>query len=711
LSTERSDALAGAMLGNDYRVLERIGRGGMAVVYLVEHQTLLKRFAAKVLSNELASSLEARARFTQEAHAASQLDHENIVSISDFGVTADQRPFFVMELLRGQTLDQRLVDGPMTIEEVVAVSVPVARALAHAHAEGIVHCDVKPENIFLVQRSQGRWGVKVVDFGIARISVRPEPARTHPRVGETLGSPLFMAPEMIRGEDDIDQRTDVYSFGVLLFLMLCGRLPFYDRDLRKVMQMHLFSPVPPPRTVHPGLSAELAAILERALAKRADDRYPSMDSLLIDLEAALPAGSDRLLIEAQAGITLGENPFASTLAIAETDSQRRSPVGQVRSVSDQLLLRTIRVEPLPSPGERPRPAPPRAASSRGAAIVITSVLVSALGGGVAWWQIATHGIRSHSPMLSSAPDHGRAGVAVVVPHAEASAPVQPSTPAAPADTADTAPSQGDAARAAPEPPRSSPAAASPPASQPVATRSTVASVKPGRTASGKNPLRRPKPSIRREPARSGKRVAIAAVPASAVAAPEGPAAAPSAAQPETAPAAVSPGGDAPTAASAGEPDERGEIGAAATPEPSPPPPSPPPPLVVAARPTVAPGPGSLDAMPAVETLDVKGSLSRTIVRRSMERTLGPLRSCYRAAAREGKATPAIDLQLRFEVDENSLATHVVTSGGSFGSLARCAASVVGQVHTQEAPDVGTAQVFVVIRFRPTGPARPAGSQR
>src|SRR5215510_3696914 len=174
---ERADPLIGAMLGKSYRVIERIGEGGMAAVYLVEHQTLLKQFAAKVLSSELASSLEARARFTQEAHAASQLDHENIVSISDFGVTVDHRPFFVMELLRGQTLDERLLDGAMSLEEVVAVGVPVARALAHAHAEGIVHCDVKPENIFLVQRSQGRWGVKVVDFGIAQTPLHTGPSR------------------------------------------------------------------------------------------------------------------------------------------------------------------------------------------------------------------------------------------------------------------------------------------------------------------------------------------------------------------------------------------------------------------------------------------------------------------------------------------------------------------------------------------------------
>src|SRR5262245_40099543 len=195
----------------------------MAAVYLVEHHTLLKRFAAKVLSSDLASSLEARARFAQEAHAASQLDHEHIVTISDFGVTTDQRPFFVMELLRGQTLDQRLAAGPMELEEIVAVSVPLARALAYAHAEGIVHRDVKPENVFLVQRSQNRWTVKVVDFGIAKTPINARLTK----MGQTLGSPCFMAPEACRGED-VDHRADIYSFGILLYAMLCGRLPFDD---------------------------------------------------------------------------------------------------------------------------------------------------------------------------------------------------------------------------------------------------------------------------------------------------------------------------------------------------------------------------------------------------------------------------------------------------------------------------------------------------
>ncbi len=293
------DPIVGTTLGKDYRVIEEIGRGGMAVVYLVEHQTLLKQFAAKVLSAELAANFEARARFTQEAHAASQLDHENIVTISDFGVTSDQRPFFVMELLRGRTLDQRVADGPMSIEEIAAVAIPVGRALAHAHAEGVVHRDVKPENIFLVQRSQGRFGVKVVDFGIAKAPVHNKKLT---KMGQTLGSPMFMAPEACRG-DDVDHRADIYSLGILLYLMFCGRVPFEDPSLLRVLQMQVQSPLPPPQSIEPGLAPEIAAVITRALEKDPEDRYPSMLDLVDALEASLPPGADRLLLEAQRGST------------------------------------------------------------------------------------------------------------------------------------------------------------------------------------------------------------------------------------------------------------------------------------------------------------------------------------------------------------------------------------------------------------------------
>jgi serine/threonine-protein kinase len=651
--------LVGSMLGKDYRVIQPIGTGGMAVVYLVEHQTLLKRFAAKVLSIELASSAEARARFTQEAHAASQLDHENIVSISDFGVTADHRPFFVMELLRGQTLDQRLGDGPMAIEEVVAVAVPVARALAHAHAEGIVHRDIKPENIFLVQRSQGRWGVKVVDFGIAKTPVNPKLTN----MGETLGSPLFMAPEMIRGEDDVDQRADVYSFGVLLYLMLCNRLPFFDENLLKVMQMHLSTPVPPPQSVNPALSAPLAAVLDRALAKRADDRYPSMDALLIDLEAALPPGADRLLIEAQSGSAAHETPFAATLAISRNDSQRTMKVAEP-------ALRTMRVAPLPSPIDLPLVAPPRNAAiqpARRIAIVIASAMISGLAGVVAYWQITGH------------PSHRAPAVAAVA--REPSAP--PGAP--PAGSPQTPPAAAPAAQPSTVPLDQPvlPTAAAPTRAEPAAALAPDAPAAPGvgdaeQRLLGKRPVR-PKPPVRHDAPRPPRRVASATAPTAtgargAVAGSDG--------EPSSPSTTTSP------------PAESGERDPA-TPEP--------PPAVIAARPALPVGPGSLDAKPEIASLEVAGSLSQSVVRRSLERTMGALRTCYQTAARVGNATPPIDLQIRFEIDENSLVTHVMASGTSFGSLAGCAGGVIGGVHTQQAPDTGTAQAQVLIRFRPTAP--------
>jgi eukaryotic-like serine/threonine-protein kinase len=634
---ERIDALVGSTLGKDYRVLQVLGTGGMAVVYLVEHQTLLKRFAAKVLSSELASSAEARERFTQEAHAASQLDHENIVTISDFGITADQRPFFVMELLRGQTLDQRLGDGPMSIEEVVAVAVPVARALAHAHAEGIVHRDIKPENIFLVQRSQGRWGVKVVDFGIAKLPINPKRTSRN----ETLGSPLFMAPEMIRGEDDaVDQRADVYSFGVLLYLMLCGRLPFFDENLRKVMQMHLASPVPPPRAVNPALSEPLAAVVERALAKRPDDRYPSLDLLLIEFEAALPPGADRLLIEAQSGAAAHETPFAQTLAMPR-ESQRIAP--------SEPALRTMRVSPLPSPSAVLPVTPLRPVAPRRIGIVVASAMITGAAGAAAYWKIADR--RAHHP--AHPPDIGGARSDLV-----AAKPVV--TPAPRPDPGSAAPAPDPSPAATPPPPE--PAAEASPEHPAASTR---------------RPVMRPKAPLRREPPRPGRRVAIAAAPG-----PGGPPRGTAPAAPAAEPSPITPPAESP-----GEPPVAtaepapGAGGSASAPAPA--------------------GPGSLDAVPAFDHLDVKGSLASSVVKRGMERQLGSLRTCYQSAARAGNATPAVDLQVSLEIDENGAATHVMTSGTGFGSLARCAAGVLGEIHTQQAPDTGTAQVSVLIRFRPS----------
>jgi len=677
---ERTDVLVGSMLGKDYHVLKPIGAGGMAVVYLVEHQTLLKQFAAKVLSSELASSLEARARFTQEAHASSQLDHENIVSISDFGVTVDQRPFFVMELLRGQTLDQRLAEGPMSIEEVVAIAVPVARALAYAHAEGIVHLDVKPENIFLVQRRHGRWGVKVVDFGIAKTPLTPR--LTKP--GETSGSPMFMAPEVCRGDEDIDQRADVYSFGILLYLMMCGRLPFVDDNLHRVLEMQLVELPPPPREVNAELSPELAAIIERALAKRPEDRYPSMEALLHHFEAALPVGADRLLIEAQSGTTVRNTPFAGALSIARHDTPSSPSRVVPTSSSSGIPSSPASAMSWSSPSavsSSPRSAPPR----RRAPLVLAAAIAGTLVGGVLLWRWSATApaaeVRADNPSAPGAPANLPAP-----PTAVAAAPPAEVAPPAPTASDDrvVAPAADDrdpAPAGVAEPPRG--------AEEPAAEPS-----KAERTATAKQPPVRPK-SVPRQPARQGKRVAVIG-PAGAPAAPH--------------PGASSPGslGSLGSLASSASPAlhavdaEAGSVASEVSGAHEPAAGPVPPPVPVA--PVTPPAPtrtGTLDATPAIVTLEVKGSLSPSIVRRSVDRTLAALRACYRTAARAGSATPAVELQLTFEIDENRLATQIATRGASFGSLASCATGVMSQIRTSEAPDVGTAQVTVVIRFRPS----------
>jgi serine/threonine-protein kinase len=644
ISPAHKDALVGSLLGKDYLVLEQIGMGGMAVVYLVEHQTLKKRFAAKVLSPEHASSEEAHARFAQEAKSASQLDHENIVTISDFGVTQDDRPYFVMELLRGQTLDVRLEQGPMSIEEVVAVSVPVARALAHAHAEGIIHRDVKPENVFLVQRSQGRWGVKVLDFGIAKVQVNQQLTA----MGQALGSPMFMSPEACRGED-VDQRADIYSFGILLYLMFAGRVPFADESLLKILQMQVTMPLPSPRLYNPDLSPEIEAVVVRALEKNPDDRYPSMDALLLDLEAVLPEGSDALLILAQHGTSsLQSTPFPGTLDRVR-QSQRNLRVSQMNVAGVSQLNAPER-----STGSRAVVLPPAPKKSgRGTLVAVGTIGVLAIAGmcGYLYWLRET--------------EKQEVAQQAVAPAQKAIAPAEP--PAAVEPPAPVEPV---------EPP---PRVVGPPVVEPAVTEEPPVVEEPRTPATKKVAAAKKQP-----PAKPVQKAVPPPKPGSAAAK-----AGSAATKPGETGSATPPSGSATVAVAQPTPEK-----------PTPPPVTVPTPPVV--KPAVVPptGPGSLDATPAIASLDVNGPLPSSTVKRAVERALPAMRTCYRTAAKAAGKTPADKVTLSFEIDENSTATGVAASGASLGTLAACAKGAIARIQTQQAPDVGTVHVVVAITFRP-----------
>ncbi|RYE84143.1 MAG: serine/threonine protein kinase, partial [Myxococcales bacterium] len=241
-----------------------------------EHLLLGRTVAVKIIHGHLLSDESASARFITEARAASQLNHPNSVGVIDFGTTEDGLLYLVMEYLRGRDLARVLNEsGLLPLRRSVEVIRQVLAALAEAHELGIIHRDLKPENIILEPRRGGGDYVKVVDFGLAK--VRAERSVTRP--GIVCGTPDYMAPEQGRG-DTLDGRSDLYSVGVILFLLLTGRLPFEGDSPTQVVLLHLTMPPPDPRQVAPGraLPDALVDVCMRALSKDPDKRYADADA-------------------------------------------------------------------------------------------------------------------------------------------------------------------------------------------------------------------------------------------------------------------------------------------------------------------------------------------------------------------------------------------------------------------------------------------------
>src|SRR5215831_10142744 len=232
LEPRGSEPIIGTTIADRYRIIERIGSGGMATVYRAEHQLLRKPVAIKLLLPDLVDQGDMAARFEREAIAAARLDHPNVVSITDFGRTADGRMFLVMEYLEGTPLDE-LIDkhGRLAWQRAVELGRQIVRGLAHAHDVGIVHRDLKPSNIMVTAHAGGREVAKIIDFGIAKIvSGTPVGPRVETQAGVVFGTADFLAPERLVGKGDSDPRSDLYSIGVLLYEMLTGERPFHDPD-------------------------------------------------------------------------------------------------------------------------------------------------------------------------------------------------------------------------------------------------------------------------------------------------------------------------------------------------------------------------------------------------------------------------------------------------------------------------------------------------
>ncbi len=321
---QQFDSLIGTVLAGRYEVLRRIGEGGMGAVYEAKHALIGKRVAVKVLLEKFHAKSDFVARLLQEARLASSIGHENIVDVTDFGTTEDGRSFVVMEFLDGESLAElERREAPLPIERSLRIARQAASALEAAHAKGIFHRDVKPENLYLIRRGDADF-VKVVDFGISK-AVKPggdEGAEAYrlTHTGLLLGTPLYMSPEQARGDEDLDHRADIWALGVLLYECLTGEVPFRANNYLQIISQVLTAEPASPSRLRPelGIPDAVDAVVMRAMEKDRERRYQTMAELEQDLERLLAGdqnvGLPRLVHGAVTALRSGPKRWPLVLA-------------------------------------------------------------------------------------------------------------------------------------------------------------------------------------------------------------------------------------------------------------------------------------------------------------------------------------------------------------------------------------------------------------
>ena len=347
-----TDDLVGRTLSGKYRLLRRIGSGGMGAVYEAENARTRRRVAIKTLrGGEIDPGLAAR--FQREARVGARARHANLVDVLDLD-DDDGLPYLVLELLEGATLRERLdARGAMSVDACCAVALPVLDALAAVHRAGVVHRDVKPENIFLVGADETP---KLLDFGIARLAVPAEDEPSLTRTGVTLGTPLYMSPEQARAQADVDEQTDVWAMGVVLYEMLAGTSPFQRPSATAVLAAVLMDPVTPLDEAAPGVPRPVADVVHRALDRNRVQRYGSVEALRAALVAAREARPDAAAPDPR-GVTPAPEPAARVRPLRWI-----VPIVAVAAAMGWLALGPTRA-PAPTPTGRAVPSPRVGAAS------------------------------------------------------------------------------------------------------------------------------------------------------------------------------------------------------------------------------------------------------------------------------------------------------------------------------------------------------------
>jgi serine/threonine-protein kinase len=332
----------GEVIGN-YEIVAELKRGGMGVVYTARHRSMGQMAVVKKLLPEHTGSTDTVQRFFQEAQAAAALDDPGIVRIFDQGVLGDGSAYIVMELLQGESLADRLRRvGRIAPAQAMTFVRQAARAVSKAHARGIIHRDLKPDNLFIVPDPDIAGGerIKVLDFGIAKLA---GDARVKTMTAMPMGTPAYMSPEQWASAGRVDGRTDVYAFGIILFEMLVGRLPFDGPGLIEFIDQHRFQPAPPISSIDPSLTT-FDPIIARCLAKNPDERFASLDELVRALPGGPVTTNPQPISVAHAatlpagGMAMGSAaPVPSTLGGAASSLASQPPAPARRGISPLWL--------------------------------------------------------------------------------------------------------------------------------------------------------------------------------------------------------------------------------------------------------------------------------------------------------------------------------------------------------------------------------------
>ncbi len=324
------DSLVGTILTGKYRIDARLNEGGMGTVYRGTHVLMEKTVAIKVLRASLAADEKIVARLSREARAASRISHPNAISVTDFGEDESGHVFLVMEFLSGKTLKQVIrEEGPLPLQRVVDITRQIGDALNAAHSQGVVHRDLKSDNIMLLDTVSGDHA-KVLDFGIAKINEPDGPVDTNLTAPNlVIGTPQYMSPEQCSQDCEIDARSDIYSLGVIMFEMFVGHVPFSGDSPTMVMMKHLQEPVPSVLEERDDLPAAVGRVVARAMAKLPANRYQNVSELVEDLTIA----SNMTIYRPAPAVT-------NTSPVATTDDP------------DEVTVVRVREEPMQS-GRRP----------------------------------------------------------------------------------------------------------------------------------------------------------------------------------------------------------------------------------------------------------------------------------------------------------------------------------------------------------------------